>query len=66
MKHFDHAAERTVEKFGEWFPPIIDTAAHSHAMGLVGTHQSTLSLVSARRVKDWNNGVTKEVHFKRS
>ena len=31
---------------------------HSMAVGFVGTHGSTFSLVGARRVEDWNNGYT--------
>ncbi len=51
-RHMDH----TLEKFGSWIPPILDQAAQSLAAGFVGTEDSTFSLVSLRRVQDWNNG----------
>ncbi|KAJ3513915.1 hypothetical protein NLJ89_g2685 [Agrocybe chaxingu] len=53
---FDHREERTLEKYGEWYPPLIDSVAQSMAAGFVGTGDSTYSLVSARRVEDWNGG----------
>ena len=55
-RHMDHYKELTLEKYGEWVPPILDQAAQSLAAGFVGTDDSTFSLVSARRVQDWNNG----------
>ncbi|KAF9057026.1 hypothetical protein BJ165DRAFT_1536223 [Panaeolus papilionaceus] len=57
-KYFDHDAWETISKYNEWYAPIIDIAAQSLASGFVGTEDSTFSLVSARRVKDWNNGPT--------
>ncbi|KAF8973016.1 hypothetical protein BDZ97DRAFT_645557 [Flammula alnicola] len=57
----NHTREETVENFGEWFPPIIDTVIQSFAVGLIGTKGSTFSLVGERRVKDWNGGFTSEV-----
>jgi hypothetical protein len=56
--HFDHEEEGTLEKYGEWYPPVVDIVAQSLATGFVGTIDSTFSLVSARRVEDWNNGPT--------
>ena len=38
--------------------PILDIVSQSLAIGFVGTQHSTLSLVSARRVEDWNDGPT--------
>ena len=55
-RHMDHFKELTLEKFGPWIPPILDQAAQSLAAGFVGTEDSTFSLVSLRRVQDWNNG----------
>ena len=55
-RHMDHFKELTLEKYGEWIPPILDQVAQSLAAGFVGTEDSTFSLVSARRVQDWNNG----------
>lgn len=60
-KHNDHDQDRTEARFGEWYPPIIDIAVHSLAHGFVGTDQSTLSLISQYRVRDWNKGPTRLV-----
>jgi hypothetical protein len=54
--YFDHEAEQTLEKCGEWQTPLVDMVAHSLAAGFVGTEDSTFSLVGGRRVEDWNNG----------
>ncbi|KDR75121.1 hypothetical protein GALMADRAFT_249034 [Galerina marginata CBS 339.88] len=56
--HFDHTEEKTEQKYGQWYPPIIDIVAQSMAVGFIGTDDSTFSLVSARRVEDWHNGPT--------
>jgi len=56
--HFNHVEEGTLEKYGEWYLPIVDIVAQSMAIGFVGTASSTFSLVSARRVEDWNGGPT--------
>jgi hypothetical protein len=55
---FNHEEEGTLEKYGEWYLPIVDIVAQSMATGFVGTASSTFSLVSARRVEDWNGGPT--------
>ena len=52
----DHFKELTLEKYGEWIPPILDQVAQSMAVGFVGTEDSTFSLVSMRRIQDWNDG----------
>jgi hypothetical protein len=52
----NHVKELTLEKYGEWIPPILDQVAQSLAVGFVGTEDSTFSLVSMRRIQDWNNG----------
>lgn len=52
----DHTTEMTLEKYGEWMGPILDQVAQSLAVGFVGTEDSTFSLVSMRRVQDWNHG----------
>ncbi|KAJ3518176.1 hypothetical protein NLJ89_g18 [Agrocybe chaxingu] len=54
----DHHEEQTVEKYGEWYPLLLDNIAQSLAAGFVGTGDSTYSLLSARRVEDWNGGPT--------
>jgi hypothetical protein len=55
----DHIGEQTEEKYGEWFIPILDIVIQSLAIGFVGTKSSTLSAVSAKRVQDWNGGLSK-------
>lgn len=59
----DHDAEQTLEKYGEWYAPLIDVVAQSLGAGFVGTDGSTVSLVSGRRVQDWNQGVTRMVKW---
>lgn len=61
--YVDHEQEGTMKRYGEWYGPIIDIVIHSLAVGFVGTDGSTFSLVSSRRVKDWNNGVTRMVKW---
>ena len=56
--YFNHTEEQTLEKLGEWYLPILDVVSQSLAIGFVGTAQSTFSLLSARRVDEWNNGST--------
>jgi len=53
----NHTKEQTEEKYGAWYPPLIDAVAQSLAVGFVGTDRSTMSLVASRRVQDWNKGV---------
>ncbi|KAH9485533.1 hypothetical protein JR316_0002443 [Psilocybe cubensis] len=59
--YINHTAERTLERFGEWYPPLVDIVVQSYAFGFVGTEDSTFSLVGQRRVEDWNGGVTMNV-----
>ncbi|KAF9478784.1 hypothetical protein BDN70DRAFT_723912 [Pholiota conissans] len=54
--NLDHIGAKTAEKYGEWYPAIIDIIAQSMAIGFIGTQDSTLSLVNSRRVQDWNDG----------
>lgn len=62
-KTIDHKAENTLELYGEWYLPIIDIVAQSLALGFVGTGQSTVSIMSQKRVEDWNHGVTRIVKW---
>ncbi|KAF8196887.1 hypothetical protein K438DRAFT_1673147 [Mycena galopus ATCC 62051] len=57
----DHSEARTEQLYGPWHPIFIDAIIHSSAVGFVGTQVSTVSLLSARRVRSWNHGVTKMV-----
>ncbi|KAH7105754.1 hypothetical protein BKA62DRAFT_687863 [Auriculariales sp. MPI-PUGE-AT-0066] len=54
----DHAGEKTEQKYGAWYPVFIDAAIQSMAKGFIGTAGSTMSMVAARRVEDWNNGIS--------
>jgi len=63
--HINHTTERTLERHGEWYPPIIDIVAQSYAVGFVGTEDSTFSLVGQRRVESWNGGVTSNVDVRK-
>jgi hypothetical protein len=60
--YFNHTEEKTLERLGEWYLPIVDVVSQSLAMGFVGTSASTFSLLSARRVEEWNGGSTTYVH----
>ncbi|KAF8591919.1 hypothetical protein K439DRAFT_1626429 [Ramaria rubella] len=59
----DHVRERTEERFGKWYPPLIDAVVQSMAVGFVGTDQSTMSLVALRRVEEWQQGVAELVRI---
>ncbi len=60
--HINHTALQTLEHFGEWYPPLIDVVVQSYALGFVGTEDSTFSMVSQKRVVDWNGGVIRSVN----
>ncbi|KAJ3528897.1 hypothetical protein NMY22_g9222 [Coprinellus aureogranulatus] len=57
--YLDHNSEATFEKYGEWYPLLIDKVALSMGLGFVGTLRSTFSVLNGDRVEDWNGGVTK-------
>jgi len=57
----DHEAERTEERYGKWYVMLIDNVALSMGVGFVGSGSSTFSLLNARRVEDWNDGITEIV-----
>ncbi|BGP57326.1 hypothetical protein JCM8202v2_004967 [Rhodotorula sphaerocarpa] len=54
----DHEKARTAERFGEWYPTMIDAAVLARGRGFVGTEWSTFSFLAGSRVKFWNGGVT--------
>ncbi|KAF8070450.1 hypothetical protein FPV67DRAFT_1413259 [Lyophyllum atratum] len=60
-KYIDHTVEHTLDRHGEWYLPIIDIVAQSLGVGFVGSMDSTVSIVSGRRVEDWNEGITRVV-----
>ncbi|KAG8959671.1 hypothetical protein FRC03_007647 [Tulasnella sp. 419] len=55
----DHGSENIAEVHGSWYPSLIDAYILARGAGFVGTRQSTMSLVAARRVQDWNGGPTR-------
>ena len=59
----DHAAARTEERLGRWYPAILDAAMLSLAHGFVGTEGSTYSAVSGRRVKSWTDGAVRMLRW---
>lgn len=61
--YFDHIAERTVERYGDWYPLLLDKVALSMGVGFIGTEPSTFSALNAMRVADWNNGITKLLSY---
>ncbi|KAF8813882.1 hypothetical protein BYT27DRAFT_7131069 [Phlegmacium glaucopus] len=63
--HINHTTERTLERFGEWYPPLIDVVMQSYAVGFVGTEDSTFSLIGQRRVEHWNGGVVRTVDVRK-
>ncbi|KAF6765971.1 hypothetical protein DFP72DRAFT_797144 [Ephemerocybe angulata] len=62
-KYFNHTSSRTVETYGEWHPLLLDKVALSLGVGFVGTMPSTFSVYNARRVEDWNDGVTRLLNY---
>lgn len=61
--HINHTAEGTVDKYGLWYEVILDAYFQSAGVGVVGTVQSTMSLLAERRVEDWSGGVAREVNW---
>ncbi|KAI0347794.1 hypothetical protein BDW22DRAFT_1349857 [Trametopsis cervina] len=57
----DHNEQRTAERYGRWHPVILDAAIQSLGQGFVGTDRSTFSVLSRRRVLDWQNGAARMV-----
>lgn len=45
------------------YPVLIDIASASMGAGFVGTDKSTMSLLSRRRVEEWNGGATRMVKW---
>ncbi|KAH9961361.1 hypothetical protein BC827DRAFT_343531 [Russula dissimulans] len=56
-------AEDAIDKYGRWYPLLIDAVIQSSGVGLIGTAGSTMSLLAGRRIQDWHNGVYKEVKW---
>lgn len=47
------------------YPVILDAAIQAAGVGIVGTDRSTFSILSRRRVLDWNEGVARMVKWGR-
>ncbi|KAJ6541871.1 hypothetical protein B0H19DRAFT_1175026 [Mycena capillaripes] len=52
----DHARLKTEERYGTWYPVLIDAVIHSQGAGFVGTDRSTFSILAGRRVDSWRDG----------
>lgn len=60
----DHAKLQTEERYGIWYPVLIDAVIHSsRAVGFVGTDRSTFSILAARRVDFWHDGPVRMVKW---
>ncbi|KAL6310144.1 hypothetical protein BKA93DRAFT_721989 [Sparassis latifolia] len=60
-QRIDHDALHTAQTYGRWYPVLLDAAIQSNALGFVGTDRSTYSVLSRRRVEDWQDGATRMV-----
>lgn len=61
--HVDFAAEQTVEKYGKWYPVLIDAVIQSRGAGFIGTYGSTMSTVAERRVQSWQDGAVRVIQW---
>ncbi|KAF5323560.1 hypothetical protein D9611_005638 [Ephemerocybe angulata] len=57
----DHT--ETVERYGAWYPVLIDAGIQSGGVGFVGTDRSTMSIMARRRVESWHNGVVRMIKW---
>jgi len=55
------AGINTEERWGYWYPILLDQVLMSHAVGYVGTEKSTFSLMAAKRVEGWWEGPVRMV-----
>ncbi|KAG2022927.1 hypothetical protein CC2G_000641 [Coprinopsis cinerea AmutBmut pab1-1] len=53
----------TVERYGTWYPVLIDAGIQSSGMGFVGTDRSTMSILARRRVQSWQDGSVRTVKW---
>ncbi|GAA6004450.1 uncharacterized protein JCM10292_007075 [Rhodotorula paludigena] len=54
--YLNHTRFNTVERYGGWYPGLLDSAVLSRGTGFVGTERSTFSYLAQRRVETWNGG----------
>ncbi|KAF7289478.1 hypothetical protein HMN09_01341800 [Mycena chlorophos] len=57
----DHS--QTAERYGAWYPLLIDAAIQAGAIGFVGTDRSTVSTIARKRVEAWNDGLVRTVKW---
>ncbi|KAJ7493298.1 hypothetical protein B0H11DRAFT_2228078 [Mycena galericulata] len=57
----DHS--RTEERYGQWYPTLIDAAIQSGGVGFVGTDRSTVSIMAGKRVVSWQGGAVRTVRW---
>jgi len=59
----DHEKLNTAATHGDWYPVLLDSYVQSASLGFVGTDRSTFSILSGRRVRDWNDGAVRSVKW---
>ncbi|KAL9716465.1 hypothetical protein Ac2012v2_000913 [Leucoagaricus gongylophorus] len=57
----DHSG--TVERYGAWYPVLIDAVIQSGGVGFLGTDRSTMSILARRRVQSWHQGIVRTVKW---
>jgi len=62
-KSIRHDLEQTEEKYGAWYPSILDACMMAMGSAFVGTDRSTYSLIAKRRVEDWAGGPARLVKW---
>ncbi|KAG8899903.1 hypothetical protein FRC01_010332, partial [Tulasnella sp. 417] len=55
-RHLKSYESEIAQRYGKWYPTILDSVVQSRGAGFIGTKLSTMSIIAARRVIDWNNG----------
>ncbi|KAF7302568.1 hypothetical protein HMN09_00891300 [Mycena chlorophos] len=59
----DHDGLGTADYLGVWYPVLIDAVIQSRGHGFIGTEGSTMSILAARRVEDWQDGEASLLRF---
>nr|GAT55609.1 predicted protein [Mycena chlorophos] len=59
----DHDGLGTADYLGVWYPVLIDAVIQSRGQGFIGTEGSTMSILAARRVEDWQDGEASLLRF---
>ncbi|KIO28199.1 hypothetical protein M407DRAFT_72081, partial [Tulasnella calospora MUT 4182] len=61
--HMKSYESEIAQRYGKRYPSIIDSVVQARGAAFVGTSQSPMSIIAARRVIDWNNGPWRLVSF---